>query len=390
VTATVPTAERTALAGGMAAASLVPLNSTMIAVGLPDIADDLDVTRGTAAALVIVYLVAMAVCQPFAGRIGDRFGSRRVALVALLGFGGLSAVAAAAPSFPVLLGARAAQAFFGAALIPNVQAIVRSATSLDRRGRAFGILGVGIGIGAAVGPILGGVLVDVESWRSIFVVNVPVAAAAAALMSRVHVDAHPHAGASVGGWSLLRGPFLAACSAQATSNLTQYTILLVVPILLDDRGWSGSQVGAVLLGMTAAMLVLSPVGGSMGDVRGRVRPIVLGMGILAAGAVPLAAVGGDLPPVVVVCVVLVGAGIGLGNASLQTVGLEVVPDASVGAAAGILSTSRYVGSIGGSVALAVIGPRPVLVVSAAAAVAAVAVSSKILDVRSALEAPSAS
>lgn len=361
----------------MVAASLVPLNSTMIAVGLPDIADDLDVSRGSVASLVITYLVAMAVCQPLAGRAGDRFGSRTVTLVSLVGFGALSLAAGLMPTFVLLLAARVLQAVFAAALIPNVQAIVRSAIPSEHRGRAFGILGVGIGAGAAVGPILGGVLVDIAGWRSIFVVNAPVAAVAFALVARVTIEARPYTEDVHADGALLRGPFLAACASQATSNLAQYTILLVVPLLLDERGWSSSQIGLVLLGMTAGMLVLNPAGGAMGDRVGRARPVVIGMSALTAGAVLLAIVGATVPALLVVAVVLTGIGMGLALASLQAAALEAVPEQTVAAAAGVFSTSRYVGSIAGSLALAVIGARPVLVVCAVAAGLAVATGARI-------------
>jgi DHA2 family methylenomycin A resistance protein-like MFS transporter len=380
-----PPAERVALAGGMVAASLVPLNSTMIAVGLPDVARDLDVSRGTVASLVTAYLVAMAVCQPVAGRAGDRWGSRRVALVGLLGFGALSAAASAAPTFGALLGARVAQAIFGAALIPNVQALVRSAVESTRRGRAFGVLGAGIGAGAAAGPIIGGVLVDLAGWRSIFLVNLPVAGAALVLVGRVSVDARPRVEPAADRGALRRGPFVAACVAQATSNLTQYTILLVVPLVLDARGWSSTEIGLVLVGLTLGILVLNPIGGSMGDRHGRARPVVLGMWVLTAGAVLLTIVVGEVPALLVASLVLVGTGVGLGNASLQTAALEAVPERAVAAAAGVLSTSRYLGSITGSLAIAVLvgesgeGARLVLVLTTVAALAAVASATRIED-----------
>jgi DHA2 family methylenomycin A resistance protein-like MFS transporter len=381
VNRTFPPAERAVLAGGMVAASLVPLNSTMIAVGLPDVAGSLDVSRAASAWLVTTYLVAMALCQPLAGRVGDALGSRRVALGALVGFGALSLGAAAAPTFAVLLGARVLQAVFAAALIPNVQVLVRAAIAADHHGRAFGILGAGIGAGAAAGPVVGGVLVDVFGWRSIFVVNAPMAAIAVLLVARVAADARPHTRASIPRTGpLLRGEFLAACVAQASSNLAQYTILLVVPLLLDDRGWSGSAIGLVLLSMTAGMLLLSTAGGSIGDRLGRRVPVVRGMALIGVGAALLTIVGAAVPVVLVIAVAAVGVGAGLGNASLQAAALDAVPPAAVSSAAGLFSTSRYVGSISGSLALAAVGPRPVLVVTALAGCVALAAARRITDV----------
>lgn len=380
-----PPAERVALTGGMVAASLVPLNSTMIAVGLPDVAHDLDVSRGTVASLVTTYLVAMAVCQPIAGRAGDRWGSRRVAVVALLGFGALSALAASAPAFGWLLVARAAQAIFGAALIPNVQALIRTAVETTRRGRAFGVLGIGIGAGAAVGPVVGGPLVDLAGWRAIFLVNLPVAMVAVLLVSRVAVDAHPHVEDVATRGVLRNRSFFAACIAQATGNLTQYTVLLVIPLVLDERGWSSTEIGFALVALTAGILVCNPIGGSMGDRVGRTRPVVLGMSFLVVGALLLAVVLNDAPALIVVGLLVVGVGAGLGYASLQAAALEAVPDRAVAGAAGVLSTSRYVGSITGSVGIAALvgehggGARTVLVLTAVAAVVAVASATRIED-----------
>jgi len=369
------------LAGGMVAASLVPLNSTMIAVGLPDVAADLDVSRASSAWLVTTYLVAMAICQPLAGRVGDAIGSGRVARLALVGFGALSLAAALAPSFPALLAARVVQAVFASALIPNVQVLVRSAVAPDRRGRAFGILGVGIGSGAAAGPVIGGLLVDGFGWRSIFLVNAPIAAVALVLVARAAVEARPHVaedGAAAG--RLLHGEFLAACTVNAVGNLTQYTMLLAVPLLLDARGWSGSETGPVLLAMTLGMLLFSTRGGSIGDLHGRRRPVVTGMVLLTGGAVLLAIIGASVPWLLVAALAVAGVGAGLSSASLQAAALDAVPAASVTSAAGLFSTSRYVGSISGSLALALLGPRAVLVAIAVVGSGAIVAARRITDV----------
>ena len=85
------------------ASALVPLNSTMIAVALPTLADEFDITKGHAAILITVYLVAMLVGQPTSGRIADHVGARRLALVAVAGFGACSAAAMFAGTFVALV-----------------------------------------------------------------------------------------------------------------------------------------------------------------------------------------------------------------------------------------------------------------------------------------------
>lgn len=347
--------ERVALAGGMVAASLVPLNSTLIAVGLPDIARDLDVTTGRTALLVTTYLVAMALLQPFAGRLGDRFGTRNVVIAGLAGFGVASLAAAAAPSFTVLVGLRVLQAVAGSSLIPNVMSLLRAEVAPDHRGRAFGILGAGIGAGAAVGPVLGGVVVQLGGWRGIFVVSVPVVLVGLPLVGRLRVESTAPDEERTPMRRLLRQPaFLAACAVQASSNYAQYTLLLVIPVVLAARAWSSGATGLVLSGMTIGLLILSPVGGSLGDRTDRRLPVRAGTGLGVLAALAVAAIGLDVTGVLVVGVAGFGVGMGLASASLQTAALEAVSATSAGSAAGVMSTSRYVGSISSTTVIALL------------------------------------
>ena len=156
------------------ASTLVPLNSTMIAVALPTLADEFDITKGRAGVLVTVYLVAMLVGQPTAGRIADRIGARRLAIIAVTGFGLCSAAAMFASTFAMLVAIRAGQAVFASALSPSVQALVRKVTDADTRGRAFGLQGSVIGAGAGLGPVVGGLLLAAFGWRAIFAINLPI------------------------------------------------------------------------------------------------------------------------------------------------------------------------------------------------------------------------
>lgn len=312
--------ERLALAAGMVTASLVPLNSTLIAVGLPDIADDLGVTAGSTAVLVTTYLVAMAVLQPVSGRLGDRVGRAAILVGGLVGFGLASLGAALAPGFATLLALRVLQAVAGASLIPNVMAMLRAEVSPTRRGRAFGILGGGIGAGAAVGPVLGGWVVEVAGWRGIFLVSVPVAVTGVALVASLRPAAVP--------------------SSEARSP---------------------------------ALVLLSPVGGTLGDRTDRRVPVRAGTGLGVLAAVALAGAGLDVAGVLVAAVALFGVGMGLASASLQTSALEAAPAPSAGTAAGLLSTSRYVGSISSTAAIAALvgddtrGVGTVLAIAAGAA-----------------------
>lgn len=360
----------------------------MLAVGLPAVADDLGVGRSSAALLVTAYLVAMLVCQPVGGRLGDRHGNRRVLGIGIAGFALASAAATAAPTFPALLVGRCAQALFGAALIPNAQALLRASVAPERRGRTFGLVGTGIGAGAAIGPVLGGVLADGVGWRGIFAVNLPLCLVALALLRRTAAatpsaapaDARPK-GVAFG--LLSQRSFRAACLTQTTSNFALYTVLLVLPLLLADKGWAGASIGLATAGLTVGMLFLGPLGGALGDQRGRTFPISVGLVVLVAGCSMLA--GGMATTAFLVAGPLVmGVGMGLSGASLQTAALESVEQHASGSAAGLYSASRYVGSISGSLAISALGvtglsnARPVLIATVATTAVAV-VASRFVD-----------
>lgn len=340
----------------MVGGSIVPLNSTMIAVALPAIADDLDVAPGRAAILVTAYLAAMLVCQPIGGRLGDRHGHRLVATLAMAGFAVASVLATLAPSFPVLLAARCLQAVAGSAFSPNLQAILRSAVGDERRGRAFGLMGSGIGVGAAVGPVVGGLLVAGGTWRTVFLVNAPVVIPAIVLLLRLSTVEAPsvpagHEQPTRLREALLQPSFVAACITQASSNFAMYGLLLLLPLLLAAADWSTLSIGLSVSVLTLGMLFLAPLGGTAGDKRGRTTMIRVGTGAAAAGCA-IVAIGLPSPVALILGALVVGCGLGLSGASLQTIALESVPVEATASAAGFFSTSRYVGSIGSSAVIA--------------------------------------
>ncbi len=348
----------TTIAGIALASVLVPLNSTMIAVALPDIASDLDVSTGRSSVLVTIYLVAMLVGQPLSGWVCDVVGARRLALVATAGFGTFSAAAMVAGSFWQLVALRAAQAAFASALMPSVQATLREVVPAAQRGRAFGVQGSVIGAGAGVGPVIGGVAVAAFGWRAIFGVNLPVVLVVLQVLRRRSTDvgapARPAASAHADpAEPLFNRVFGAACATQALSTLAQYALLLAVPIVLDHRGWSAAQIGLSLSLLTLGMVVMSPYGGRIGDTVGRRLPVSVGFAV-ALAAVGVSVVGGDdvTSAVLVSTLLLFGLGFGLATPSIMTAGIESASPARVGSAAGVLSASRYVGSIASTLLLA--------------------------------------
>jgi MFS family permease len=346
------------IAGIALASALVPLNSTMIAVALPRIARDFDISNGQGSVLITLYLVAMLIGQPLAGRVCDVVGARRLATIAVAGFGLFSALAMVAGSFWLLVLLRAVQAVFASALVPSVQAMLREVIPARESGRAFGVQASVLGVGAGLGPVIGGLATGTFGWRAIFGVNLPVVLVVLyVLRRRVAPSAKtpmPPAGGMAGERGrLLNGVFGVAFSTQALSTFAQYALLVAVPIVLDSRGWSSASVGMALSFLTLGMVLTGPYGGRLGDSHGRRRPVVLGLGITVV-AVAASALGGDAVPTVLLLLTLLVFGVGLGVASpsVMTAGIEAAPRSRVGSAAGLLSASRYVGSIASTLVLA--------------------------------------
>ena len=340
------------LVGLAIGSALVPLNSTMIAVALPDVADDFGIGSGSAGLLVTIYLVVMLVGQPMLGRLIDVVGARRALHWTLIGFIAVSVATSLAPTFPLLVSGRAAQAIFGAALMPSSQALLRSLSDPAQRGRSFGMLGSFIGAGAALGPVFGGLAVALGGWRGIFLINVPIAAAALwAVADLPRPSGRPVTVPGAPGLShvLRQRTFTAAFLTQATTTLSQYSLLLVVPIVLDARGWSSAEIGTALTALTAGMVLMGPVGGRFGDRTGRRLPVVIGVSVAALATVLAALVVDDSSAGLVAAITIFGFGLGFAVPSVQTVALEAVPEEFAGSAAGILSMSRYMGSIPASI-----------------------------------------
>ena len=348
----------TTIAGIALASALVPLNSTMIAVALPQIARDFDISKGRASVLITLYLVAMLVGQPLAGRLGDVIGARRLATIATTGFGLFSAAAMVAGSFWLLVALRALQAAFASALVPSVQAMLRDVVPSRQRGRAFGVQGSVLGVGAGLGPVIGGLATAAFGWRSIFGVNLPVVLVVLYVLQRrvapsTSPSVHDEVVEPEDSGRLFNGVFGSAFLTQALSTFAQYALLLAVPIVLDSRGWSAASIGVALSCSTLGMVVMGPYGGRLGDARGRRRPVVLGLAVTVVAVAASAVAGDDVSSaLLVVTLLLFGLGLGAASPSVMTAGIEAAPLASVGSAAGLLSASRYVGSIASTLVLA--------------------------------------
>jgi EmrB/QacA subfamily drug resistance transporter len=391
------------------AALLAPLNSTIIAVALPSIAQAFDspaavVTRW----LVTAYLVVSIVAQSPAGKMADLWGGSRVLTLGRTLFGAGALLAALSPALPILGAGRVLMALGGALSIPTVFAQLRRSVPHERRGRVFGIFGAIMGAAAAAGPVLGGFLTTRYGWHSVFIVNVPVVLLSFLLEPpRANTSPRPSMagykpalhfdflGSTLLGVAVLllvaaveRGPwfiaaaiiaiaafvirelrasdpvldvrlfthasFAAGSAIVALQNLAMYSMLFLLPFFLARAGGAPSATGRMLLLFTVGMVLASPLGGRLSDAIGA-RSVACAGALLATGGALLFVMRGA--SMLVPSIILMGIGIGIATSPSQAAALSAIPASQAGVASGALSTMRYVGGVVGSglVALLVSG-----------------------------------
>lgn len=389
------------LTGALLSAALMPLNSTMIAVAVPSIAEELDHRPATVTqALVATYLIAAIALQSPGGKLGDRIGHWRVfaagqvviAAGALLGF--------VAPTLELLAASRILIAGGGALVVPATVALMRLELPPDRRGRAFGTFGAVMALAAALGPILGGVLVDAFGWEAVFLANLPVLAVSALLVATVPHTAplgSPAAFDRIGSVLLTAGLVLAVLGAQRTDaaalpllaagvvvliafgwwerrvpepvvaldlfgsrpfllgtvliglqNLVMYALIFELPLVLESMfDLSARETGELLIFLMVAMVLMSPVAGRLTDLLGA-RPLATcGSLLCLAGIAVLLGSDLDSPGEVRLPLALLGLGIGLTSPAAQTASLSAIDPTRSGMAAGVSSTMRYLGGVAG-------------------------------------------
>ena len=155
---------------------MVALDGTVVSVANPTIGRDLNASLTELQWVTNGYLLAIAVLLVFGGRLGDRFGRKRLFMIGMAGFALGSLGCALSPSIDVLILFRVLQGMFGAMMMPATLACLRAAFPADELERAVGIWGGTSALATASGPIIGGLLVQHVSWESIFLLNVPLGA----------------------------------------------------------------------------------------------------------------------------------------------------------------------------------------------------------------------
>lgn len=177
---------RATLAATILGSSVAFIDGSVVNVALPAIARDLSASSAELSWTINAYLLPLGALMLLGGGAGDHFGRRRLFSIGVTVFALASILCAAAPSLGWLLAARSVQGLGAALLMPNSLAILGSAFTREARGRAIGIWAAAGAVAGAIGPLVGGWLVDMVGWRMIFLINLPVAAAAAYL-TRVYV-----------------------------------------------------------------------------------------------------------------------------------------------------------------------------------------------------------
>ncbi len=177
-------AARWVIAASVAGSGIAFLDATVVNVALPHISEDLGGGLTGLQWTLDAYLVTLTSLLLLGGSLGDLYGRRRIFVVGLAGFGVASLMCGLAPTIEVLIVARALQGVAGALLVPSSLAIISASFHPDDRSRAVGAwAGLGAAAGA-VGPFVGGWLVDAVSWRPVFFINLPIAAVTIAITVR--------------------------------------------------------------------------------------------------------------------------------------------------------------------------------------------------------------
>jgi EmrB/QacA subfamily drug resistance transporter len=396
------------------ASSLAFVDGSVTNVGLPAIGATFKAGEVDLPWIINAYLLPLSALLLLGGAAGDRYGRKRLLVLGTALFGAASIACALAPSLAWLLAGRGAQGVGAAILLPNSLAILGDAFSGEARGRAVGIWASIGAMMAAIGPVLGGWLIDTVGWRAIFLINLPLAIGAIGLALIFVRDSHNRAGAALdwsggflataalgvltwgltigsgrGGWNgqallalgsaiVLMLGFLAVEKSKRDHammplslfgsstfiGLTLLTLLLygalgalmvLIPyVLIKAASYSGTEAGTALLPFALVLALGSPL---MGGIAGRIGPrvpLAIGPLVVAAGFLLLLRVGAqaDYWTMVLPAVLVTSIGMAGAVAPLTTAVLGSVDHRHTGSASGLNSA---VARTGGLIATALLG-----------------------------------
>ncbi|MFB7373843.1 MFS transporter [Streptomyces sp. NPDC056222] len=397
----------------MVAALMDLIDVTIVNVALPSIGHGLGASESALQWTVSAYLLGFAATLIVAGRLGDRYGRKALFLAGTAGFGVASLACGIAQTPGQLIAARAVQGVTAAVLMPQVLGSFHALFQGKERGKVFGMYGAVAGFASAVGLLLGGVLTDADlfglGWRTVFLVNVPVAVvtlvAAVALVpsTRERSAARPPVvgslvlaaglvaivlplvqgrdhGWPLWGWLLLGGGVLAVTGLAArgsvlpgrTFRVPAFSYGLAVQLLFalgmqgfflvfaiwlqGEQGYAPLEAGLLMVAFSAGGFLTAPVADQSAARFGRFVPVA-GAVLMAVGygwvwyamsaAAPVHTGAWPLAPGLVVA----GAGLGFLVVPLVTIVLSSVPGEAAGGASGVFSTAQQFGGALGAAAI---------------------------------------
>ncbi len=327
--------------------AIAMLTGTVVNVALPAMESSLEASTTDLQWILNGYLLAVASLILIGGSLGDRYGHRRMFVVGTIWFSIASILCAIAPDVNWLIGFRILQGVGAALLTPESLAIIESVFHPEDRGKAIGAWSALGGIAAAIGPLLGGWLIDVSGWRSIFLLVVPLSIVVVLIGLAKIPTGKPgkdsrldlggagltFLGLGLTTYSLIQGPVLGFFNPQVLGGLIVGSVALVVFILFENRishpmvpmsmfknrlfsagniltfvvyaalggsffmlvvylqvgiGYSALQAGASLLPITVLMLLLSASAGQYAQKNGARGPLTVGPLLIALGLVLMA------------------------------------------------------------------------------------------------------
>ncbi|MFI5779776.1 MFS transporter [Nocardia sp. NPDC051570] len=222
------------------------IDVTVVNIALPEIAGDLGTGLSGLQWVVDGYALALAALLLVLGSLADRVGAKPTYLIGLVVFAAASLACGAAQSVSVLVAARALQGIGGAAMFATTLSLLHATYTGRDRGIAFGVWGAVSGAAAGIGVVLGGMLIDLLSWRWIFLVNLPIAVVAVVLSALVFRPSPRHTGRAVD----VAGMVAFAVAA---------TALVYGIIRGGEHGWDDGQALAAMIGGVAAVLAFGMI-----------------------------------------------------------------------------------------------------------------------------------